>query len=255
MNRVLVKSVFDAFEYVMQHYYPAGMEDMVERADTYAVISIQDSHTDGFGITFSKNKYCKDVLTLKFDDIVRPVEGEQLFSEEMAEDIIRFIIKNKDKVETLLIHCYAGQSRSRAVGAFAAKMLGGNSASYFNVYNLNEYVYTVLEQTFPYVYLTACTQDNMDTYEDVNLYEPLLSNEELNSIEYTGNEFKEVGELLEEFCRSIPTEGMWPSYLCTADELNYLYGEILSIMEEEHSEENKKRVAVYAHEITKIIQS
>lgn len=25
----------------------------------------------------------------------------------------------------LLIHCYAGQSRSRAVGAFAVKMLGG----------------------------------------------------------------------------------------------------------------------------------
>lgn len=53
MKRVLVKSVFDAFDYVMSHYYPAGMEDMVEKSDTYAVISIQDSHTDGFGITFS----------------------------------------------------------------------------------------------------------------------------------------------------------------------------------------------------------
>ena len=53
MKRVLVKSVFDAFEYVMQHYYPAGMEDMLEKADTYAVISIQDTHTGGFGLTFT----------------------------------------------------------------------------------------------------------------------------------------------------------------------------------------------------------
>ena len=57
MKKVLVKSVFDAFEYVMSHYYPAGMEEMVEKSDTYAVISIQDSHTDGFGITFTENQY------------------------------------------------------------------------------------------------------------------------------------------------------------------------------------------------------
>ena len=37
MKKVLVKSVFDAFEYVMSHYYPAGMEEMVEKPDTYAV--------------------------------------------------------------------------------------------------------------------------------------------------------------------------------------------------------------------------
>lgn len=52
MKKILVRSVFDAFEYVMEHYYPAGMEEMVEKSDTYAVISIQDTHTDGFGITF-----------------------------------------------------------------------------------------------------------------------------------------------------------------------------------------------------------
>lgn len=146
MKRVLVKSVFDAFEYVMQHYYPAGMEDMVERSDTYAVISIQDSHTDGFGITFSENKYCKAVLTLKFDDIVRPVDGAQLFTEDMAEQIICFIQNNQD-VDTLLIHCYAGQSRSRAVGAFAVWFLGGDNSVYFEKYDPNEYVYDKLMQT------------------------------------------------------------------------------------------------------------
>lgn len=144
MKRVTVKSVFDAFEYVMQHYYPAGLEDMVERSDTYAVISIQDSHTNGFGVTFSENKYCKGVLTLQFDDIIREVEGAVLFSEDMAVQIIKFI-KKYEFVDTLLIHCYAGQSRSRAVGAFAVKMLGGNNSIYFAQYNLNMYVYNTLE--------------------------------------------------------------------------------------------------------------
>ncbi len=146
MKYVMVKSVFDAFEYVMQHYYPAGMEDMVEKSDTYVVISIQDSHTDGFGITFSENQYCKAVLTLKFDDIFYPVGGAQLFTEDMAKQIILFIRNNQD-VDTLLIHCYAGQSRSRAVGAFAVWLLGGDNSVYFKNYNLNEYVYNLLMKT------------------------------------------------------------------------------------------------------------
>lgn len=147
MKRVLVKSVFDAFEYVMQHYYPAGLEEMVERSDSYAVISIQDSHTEGFGVTFSKNQFCKDVLTLQFDDIIRPVEGAQIFTKEMAEQIINFILDNKD-VDSLLIHCYAGQSRSRAVGAFAIWLLAGDNSAYLEQYNLNEYVYDILMQAF-----------------------------------------------------------------------------------------------------------
>lgn len=150
MKRVIVKSVFDAFEYVMQHYYPAGLEEMVEKSDTYAVISIQDSHANGFGITFSENKYCKGVLTLQFDDIIRPVEGAVLFSEDMAVQIIKFIRKHK-AVDTLLIHCYAGQSRSRAVGAFAVWLLGGDNSNYFKKYNPNEYVYEKLMETASYL--------------------------------------------------------------------------------------------------------
>ncbi len=145
MKRVLVKSVFDAFDFVMQHYYPAGLEEMVECSDTYAVISIQDTHTGGFGITFTPNQFCQDVLTLYFDDIVREVEGAVLFSDEMAEQIIAFIKKNR-KVDTLLVHCYAGQSRSRAVGAFAVKMLGGDNSKYFSQGNPNRYVYDTLEK-------------------------------------------------------------------------------------------------------------
>lgn len=143
VKRVIVKSVFDAFEYVMQHYYPAGLEEMAERSDSYAVISIQDSHTDGFGISFIENRFCKGVLTLQFDDIVREVDGAVLFSEDMARQIIEFINRHSS-VDTLLIHCYAGQSRSRAVGAFAVKMLGGDNTRYFRDYAPNMHVYNML---------------------------------------------------------------------------------------------------------------
>ena len=166
MKRVLVKSVFDAFEYVMQHYYPAGLEEVVEKADTYAVISIQDSHTGGFGITFSENKYCKGVLTLQFDDIIRPVEGAVLFSEDMAVQIIRFFRKH-ESVDTLLIHCYAGQSRSRAVGAFAVWLLGGDNSNYFKKYNPNEYVYDKLMETVFYVHENEPEVEEEDFITDV----------------------------------------------------------------------------------------
>ncbi|WP_295214560.1 hypothetical protein [Ruminococcus sp.] len=144
MKRILVKSVFGAFEYVMQHYYPFGQEAEVERSDTYAVISIQDSHTQGFGVQFTENQYCKGVLTLHFDDIVREVEGAVLFTDDMADQIIAFI-KSHKSVDTLLIHCYAGQSRSRAVGAFVVEMLGGDNRKYFEKGTPNQYIYDVLE--------------------------------------------------------------------------------------------------------------
>jgi hypothetical protein len=66
MKRILVRSVHEAFEYVMAHYYPFGQAEFAEKTDTYAVISIQDSHTGGFGFCFQENQYCKGVLTLQF---------------------------------------------------------------------------------------------------------------------------------------------------------------------------------------------
>ena len=144
MKRVLLRSVYDAFDYVMDHYYPAGLAHLAERKDDYAVISIQDTHTQGFGFEFRKNVRCKDVLTLYFDDIDREEEGAVLFSEEQAEQIIDFVEKNRD-VETLLVHCYGGESRSRAVAAFVVKMMGQPNDRYFEKGHPNQYVYDALE--------------------------------------------------------------------------------------------------------------
>lgn len=152
MKRVLVKSLNEAFDFVLDHYYPAGCEEDAKRKDTYAVISIQDTHTGGFGVTFSENKFCKGVLTLYFDDVVKETKGAVLFDEKMADSVIT-VIRNHMDVDILLIHCYAGQSRSRAVGAFAEKMLGRNNKKYFSQKELwagtpNEHVYHMLEDAW-----------------------------------------------------------------------------------------------------------
>lgn len=143
MKRVLVKSVYDAFDYVMAHYYPAGLEAFAEEKDSYAVISIQDTHTGGFGFVFTESPRCSGVLTLYFDDIEREVEGAVLFTRAQAEEIIRFIDGHRE-ADTLLVHCYGGESRSRAVGAFAARMLGGDDSRCFREGNPNRRVYDTL---------------------------------------------------------------------------------------------------------------
>lgn len=152
MNRVIVKSVHGAFDYVMEHYYPYGMAaEAAEQGaltDTYAVISIQDSHTGGFGVTFAENQFCKGVLTLYFDDIVTEVDGAALFDDDMADQIIDFIKGKKAEVDTLLVHCYASLSKSRAVGAFAVEMLGGDNGKYFEDDVPNQYIYDVLESAW-----------------------------------------------------------------------------------------------------------
>ena len=147
MKRILVRSVHEAFEYVMAHYYPFGQAEFAEKTDTYAVISIQDSHTGGFGFCFQENQYCKGVLTLQFDDIVKEVDGAVLFTKEQAEAILDFVELHRD-ADTLLIHCYAGQSRSKAVGAFLIKMFGKDNSRYFETGSPNQHVYQMLEKVW-----------------------------------------------------------------------------------------------------------
>lgn len=147
MKKVLLKSLDDAYEYVMEHYSPFGLEEYVERKDTYAVISIQDSPMGGFGIRFCENRYCKGALTLLFDDVWKDVKGAVSFNEDMARQIIEFIEAHRD-ADSLLVHCYAGKSRSRAVAAFAVKMLGGNNDELLNSGSPNKMVYDTLMSVY-----------------------------------------------------------------------------------------------------------
>ncbi len=147
MKTLLIKSVHDAWDYVMEHYYCFGEEACGIRKDSYAIISIQDTHTEGFGFQFTENQFCKAVLTLHFDDIVREVEGAVLFDADMAAKIIAFV-EGLPAVDTLLVHCYGGQSRSRAVGAFILHMLGRDNSAFFKRADPNQHVYETLLQVW-----------------------------------------------------------------------------------------------------------
>lgn len=95
----------------------------------YIVISIRSTPSP---ITFTETEYLKGSLILQFADIepswVEENGGVEflkdktdvpliVFSEEMAKQIIQFVQNHQD-VETILVHCDAGVSRSRAVGAY-----------------------------------------------------------------------------------------------------------------------------------------
>ena len=144
MPRILVKSVYDAFDYVMDHYAPAGLEELAKRKDSYAVISIQDTHTRGFGFVFSESASCRGVLTLYFDDVEREVPGAVRFTEAQAEAVLDFLAAQRE-ADTLLIHCYGGESRSRAVGAFLTRISGGDDRPLLTEGKPNRHVFDLLE--------------------------------------------------------------------------------------------------------------
>ena len=143
--RILVTSARNALRYVMRHFCEPGVTEYAEKTDTYAAISIQDTYGGGFGFELKKSKYCKDVLTLYFDDIEEPEHGLRLISFPQAIAIVKFIKAHAEDVDTLLIHCFAGVSRSRAVGAFAREVLDIPPT---DETDYNEYVYAILHRVW-----------------------------------------------------------------------------------------------------------
>ena len=87
------------------------------------------------------------VLYLFFDD---EVVGDNTFSDEQAEQVIRFVDAWKSKVERLIVHCDAGVSRSAAVCAAMKRYLGFDDEDIFKnqQYEPNPLVYETLIQQF-----------------------------------------------------------------------------------------------------------
>ena len=102
---ILTTSARGALLYVMKHFCEPGLTEYPELTDSYAAISIQDTVHGGFGFELKQNQYCKDVLTLYFDDIERPQQGAQIMTTAQADQIVRFIHTHANDADTLLIHC------------------------------------------------------------------------------------------------------------------------------------------------------
>ena len=76
--------------------------------------------------------------------------GQNLITAEQAEAVCRFVLQVKDEIDTLIVHCTAGVSRSAAVAAAVRKGLGESDKEIWNDprYCLNGLVYTVVLAAF-----------------------------------------------------------------------------------------------------------
>lgn len=128
------------------------------------LIAIND-YEDGFKPFKERTNYITysrytDVCWLFFDDIDRlPYGGKSpnMFTKAQAKELIRFLDKHfetKD-FERVLVHCYAGISRSQAVALFIAKYYLKDQDLFEGLYHQegkvtggNRFVYDLLETTY-----------------------------------------------------------------------------------------------------------
>ena len=95
------------------------------------------------------NQKYLDVLQLKFHDIDQPVEGCDLMSGYHARAIAEFVNKHKDSVDTIVVNCDAGQSRSAGCAAAIANYVNGDDSQIFKTKpSLNRHVYRLILRAF-----------------------------------------------------------------------------------------------------------
>ena len=114
----------------------------------YVVISITDPGSQPAKI--KKSAGFREALRLQFHDAI-PLKGYfklppevVLMNEDHARAVWDFVGQWKGTVETIVVHCEQGMSRSPAVAAAICKMLGGDNRQFFHEYLPNQHVYGLL---------------------------------------------------------------------------------------------------------------
>ena len=84
---------------------------------------------------------------IRLPDTVEPGDIV-LMSRQQAEEIHAFIEKHRAEVETVVLHCEAGMSRSPAVAAALCRALGRDDTLYWQEYQPNRHVYHLVTEVF-----------------------------------------------------------------------------------------------------------
>jgi predicted protein tyrosine phosphatase len=87
-----------------------------------------------------------EILYLRFDDLDGPSHGDEnavQINEKIANKVVEFVLKHKDK-KKLLLHCYAGINRSRSMAQAIAE---GLELPYHFTVN-NHAVYQAVQDAF-----------------------------------------------------------------------------------------------------------
>jgi predicted protein tyrosine phosphatase len=95
-----------------------------DKENEYVIISITENPAKPVKLT--QNNSMLSVLRLYFDDIDLECPEGIPMSQKDAQDIQEFVDNWKDKVNTIIVHCAAGISRSAGVAAALSMVLNGN---------------------------------------------------------------------------------------------------------------------------------
>jgi predicted protein tyrosine phosphatase len=114
----------------------------IEPLPNRAIISITEP--DQF-VTFEKE--WQNCLRLYVHDIDKSLEGYKLFGKDEAKQILDFYLGLPDEVDSLIVHCLAGVSRSAGVALalsniFELELLNSNYSCY------NRHIYTTIHKAY-----------------------------------------------------------------------------------------------------------
>ena len=80
MKRIIIKSLYDTFDYVMAHYYPYGLEEFAEKADLVMdemytkAIEMGGEISGEHGIGHSKVKFLEKALGAKKMELMQGIK-------------------------------------------------------------------------------------------------------------------------------------------------------------------------------------
>lgn len=100
-------------------------------------------------LKLTDNNGVKEILFLEFNDAETEQEGGITYSD--AKKIAEFIrhVAHRDDVNTVVVHCDAGSSRSPGVAAAIAKYYFGDDSKFFERYTPNHRCYSlIIEELF-----------------------------------------------------------------------------------------------------------
>ena len=140
MNNIDIKimSRMDAMEYTYIAKEPT------------IIISISEHGTPNILID-ETNTNVKDILNLKFSNVLHTISKYNAMTKEQALEVKNFINKYKNKeIKTIVVHCCDGHSRSAAVASAILKYLKGNDEQILHnkQYLLNKHCYNLCLEAF-----------------------------------------------------------------------------------------------------------
>jgi hypothetical protein len=116
--------------------------------DTHAYISIYGTEMDEQPAPKINNPLWMDGIQLMFDDVDNDYAPLRLkaITDEQADNIVQFVRRIHDLPDeiTLIVHCFAGVSRSAGVGRFVNDMFNLDLPNYRNLKLYNIAVYRQL---------------------------------------------------------------------------------------------------------------